>query len=282
MDESQLKVPSRIVLPFSSTTSSLSERFSKLRQCALFPHEKHKMAGPRDTRNFLYDDYYEPQQAEEDFGRRPQRGFRSNDLDMELDDYMGRERMGRSYGGRDSGGDRGREFGGRRLDYEQSPPQRARRFASALGLAGAHQDYDEDFGLPQRARQQPRRQQIVRPVRRVYEDIDQPAPRVVEIVERRVPQRRVQIVRKVPIRQRVVKKIIVQKVQRPKFSPKRPARRGAQQQQQKRIGNPKPKRGAGIQKKKFDNKKPKLSASELDRELDEYMRGNKHPRVSTE
>ncbi|KAI6204202.1 hypothetical protein M3Y94_00645300 [Aphelenchoides besseyi] len=163
MDESQLKVPSRIVLPFSSTASSLSERFAKLRQCALFPHEKQKMAGPRDTRNFLYDDYYEPQQPEEDFGRRPQRGFRSNDLDMELDSYMGRERAGRSYGGRDMGDRSGREFGGRRLDYEQSPPQRARRFASALGLTGGHQDYDEDFGLPQRARQQPRRQQVVRP-----------------------------------------------------------------------------------------------------------------------
>ncbi|KAI6231068.1 hypothetical protein M3Y95_00342300 [Aphelenchoides besseyi] len=280
MDESQLKVPSRIVLPFSSTASSLSERFAKLRQCALFPHEKQKMAGPRDTRNFLYDDYYEPQQPEEDFGRRPQRGFRSNDLDMELDSYMGRERAGRSYGGRDMGDRSGREFGGRRLDYEQSPPQRARRFASALGLTGGHQDYDEDFGLPQRARQQPRRQQVVRPVRRVYEDMDQPGPRVVEVVERRVPQRRVQVVRTVPIRQRIVKKIIVQKVQRPTISPRRQTQRGGHQQQQKRNGGPR--RGGGIQKKKFDNNKPKLSAAELDRELDEYMRGNKHPRVSTD
>jgi len=122
-----------------------------------------------------------------------------------------------------------------------------------------------------------------------YDDMDLPGREVVEIVERRVPQRRVQVVKKVPIHQRVVKKIIVQKVARPSFGNKREGAISRIQsrgpiQKKKFAGGRKQDNGAGPSQRqggKFKkDQKPKLSATELDRELDEYMRGSKHPRVN--
>ncbi|KAI6242361.1 hypothetical protein M3Y99_00236700 [Aphelenchoides fujianensis] len=341
MDESSssaVKIPSRIVLS-SPSLIPLSQRFSSLRQVAVSAQEQRKMAGPRDPRNFLYDDYYEPEADDrsEDYeaprgrggrdagrstgdrGGRPLRRYEDDDMDVE---YERPERGRRA----EAGGARGSERTTRRPVYErpvERPTERAtaggggrqaRRFADAMGIPASRGLYadEEDYGVPSRPRVQralyrdppiarvaPVRRQVIR---RRYdddyddEDVDLPrGARVVEVVER---VRRVPIVKKIPIRQRVVKKIIVQKVGNVGNRRRSNADRNENNDRARRVQK------SGVQKKKatggggggggagpsgaggakggrFKNQKPKMSASELDRELEEYMRGSKHPRVTT-
>lgn len=266
----------------------------------------------REPRSFLYDDYMDDEVAERpSYGRsdlhgRSEFGMGSSGLrggnsrsrggvDFDLDDYSSIRRPAEGLRRReDPLGDFGSPIG--------TNPQ-SRRFANAMGIppSRSQRTYDDlDYAPVPRGRLQQivyrdapaRARQVVRRVvgggGRDY--LDDSRGEVVEIVERvRRPQRRIQVVRKVPIHQRVVKKVIVKQSSRPgnrrsnSFGNTnlggRVNRTNQQQQGRRNVSG-------GVQKKKFAGRggpkreaKPKLSATELDRELDEYMKGSKHPRV---
>jgi len=244
----------------------------------------------REPRNFLYDDYMDTgmRSAQDDLGigSSTSRTARSRAMDLELDDYVSRRPTG-GYSRHE-----GPAYG------SPSAPQ-VRRMASALGLppGRSQASYDDlDYGIP-RARSQRvtyRDAPRARIVRRVVDDRDYLDDNIVEVVERvrRPTTRRIQVVRKVPIHQRVVKKIIVQKkiVGRSFGGNRRSVGGGNNAGNRGRIQRVQGRRNTNIQKKQLGGgknqrgpkkeNKPKLSASDLDRELDEYMRGSKHPRVA--
>lgn len=206
---------------------------------------------------------------------------------------------------------------GRRGDIIAAAPPpggaHARRFADALGIPAAtriaHQYDDVEYGIPQQRGARPIYRELptarIAPLRQPalarrrayadeYDDLDVPGGRqeVIEVVERvrRVP-RRIQVVKKVPIQSRVVKKIYVQPNKRRSgggvmqigFGNKRRSMEAAKANRGPAKGGAIPKRKGGgrgtnasPQKR---NTKPKIGADELDKELDEYMRGTKHPRI---
>jgi len=307
MDDIAARLPSRIVLN-SASSISLSDRFRQLKQVP--KSSGHKMNGIRESRNFLYDDYMDTELVDSrgDYGRSDLQGGRSadyglgagaglrggaslrrRDLDVGLDEYAAA--LHRKPDGILRHRDSMDNFGG-------SSTGHARRFADAMGIPSSTRTqpvYDDlDYAPPARSRviyrDAPRsRQQVVRRVVGGGRDYFDDTREVVEIVERvQRPQRRVQVLRrKVPIHQRVVKKIVVQKVVRNGGGIKRRSFGGGSKSGQ--DSSPRIQRRSntgGVQKKKFEggrgkkDSKPKLSASELDRELDEYMKSSKHARVA--
>jgi len=248
----------------------------------------------REPRNFLYDDYMDNDMGgrgsssycRSDFGiGSSSRGLSVRGLDVGLDDY--------SRGRRPATDGLLRRHREELLDDFSGSQGQARRFADAMNIAPTraqrvYDDLEYDAPLPRGRLQQlvyreaPRRRPVIRQVVGGRGFMNSPRE-VVQIVERvSRPQRRIHVVRKVPIQQRVVKKIIVKKVGG------RPGRRSVGEnktrQQNSRVQG---RKGGAIQKKKMTttrgpnkDSKPKMSATDLDRELDEYMKSSKHPRIA--